>query len=67
MSTTPRKIDQLGWSKPEAIESYLRLRNFAEDWDAPGMEAYDAIESSQPNTSHGQGTRTPLRRTISGR
>ncbi len=25
----------------EAMETHLRLRNFAEDWDAPGMEVYD--------------------------
>jgi hypothetical protein len=24
-----------------ALETHLRLRNFAEDWDAPGMEDYD--------------------------
>lgn len=35
------KIDQLGWSALEALETHLRLQNFADDWDAPGMEAYD--------------------------
>lgn len=34
-------IEQLGWSAVEALETHLRLRNFADDWDAPGMEAYD--------------------------
>lgn len=34
-------IEQLGWSSVEALETHLRLRNFAEDWDAPGMESYD--------------------------
>jgi len=34
-------IEQLGWSPVEALETHLRFRNFAEDWDAPGMEAYD--------------------------
>ena len=34
-------IEQLGWSNLEALETHLRFRNFAEDWDAPGMEAYD--------------------------
>ena len=34
-------VEDLGWSEVEALETYLRLRNFADDWDAPGMEAYD--------------------------
>jgi len=36
-------IEQLGWSAVEALETHLRLRNFADDWDAPGMEAYDDL------------------------
>ena len=36
-------IDQLGWSEVEALETHLRLRIFADDWDAPGMEAYDDL------------------------
>lgn len=36
-------IDQLGWSAIETLETHLRLRSFAEDWNAPGMEAYDAL------------------------
>lgn len=28
----------------KAIETYLRLKSFAEDWDAPGMEIYDEME-----------------------
>ncbi len=36
-------IEQLGWSSIEALETHLRFRNFAEDWDAPGMEAYDDL------------------------
>ena len=34
-------IEQLAWSSVEALETHLRFRNFANDWDAPGMEAYD--------------------------
>lgn len=34
-------IEQLGWSAVEALETHLRFRSFAEDWDAPGMGAYD--------------------------
>ncbi len=36
-------IASLGWSEPEALETHLRLRSFAEDWNYPGMEAYDAL------------------------
>lgn len=35
------RIEQLGWSAIEALETHLRFRSFAEDWDSPGMEAYD--------------------------
>lgn len=34
-------VEQLGWSAVEALETHLRFRSFAEDWNAPGMEAYD--------------------------
>lgn len=37
------RIEQLGWSDVEALETHLRFRSFAEDWDAPGMEAYDDL------------------------
>jgi hypothetical protein len=37
------KIEQLGWSAVEALETHLRFRSFADDWDAPGMEAYDDL------------------------
>ncbi len=33
----------LGWTQREVLETYLRLQPFAEDWDAPGMEAYDEL------------------------
>jgi hypothetical protein len=36
-------IEQLGWSSIEALETHLRFRNFADDWDAPGMDAYDDL------------------------
>lgn len=42
VSQLPR-IEQLGWNALEALETHLRFRNFAEDWDAPGMEAYDDL------------------------
>jgi hypothetical protein len=34
-------IADLGWSEEEARETYYRLLTFKEDWEAPGMEAYD--------------------------
>ncbi len=36
-------IKSLGWSEADALETLLRLRTFAEDWDHPGMEAYDDL------------------------
>jgi len=39
----PNSIKALGWQPVEALETYLRLRIFADDWDAPGMEAYDDL------------------------
>ncbi len=36
-------LDSLGWTREEALETYHRLRVFAEDWDAPGMELYDRL------------------------
>lgn len=36
-------ISDLGWSEAEAQETYYRLLAFQEDWEAPGMEAYDEL------------------------
>ena len=36
-------IDDLGWSEEETKETYYRLLSFKEDWEAPGMEAYDEL------------------------
>jgi hypothetical protein len=36
-------ISDLGWSAEKASETYMRLRHFEEDWDAPGMDAYDDL------------------------
>ncbi len=36
-----RLIRDLGWSVEEAAMTYYGLRSFEEDWDAPGMDAYD--------------------------
>ena len=39
----PLLIHELGWSDEEAQETYYRFRPFQEDWEAPGMEAYDDL------------------------
>ena len=36
-------ISDLGWSPEKAAETYMRLRHFEEDWNAPGMDAYDDL------------------------
>ena len=33
----------LGWTAAEIAETHYRLIAFKEDWDAPGMEAYDEL------------------------
>ncbi len=46
-STTKYKggldIRDLHWTAVETLETYLRLKPFEEDWNAPGMEGYDAL------------------------
>lgn len=42
-SVASNDIRHLGWSQMDTLETYLRLRNFEEDWDHPGMEAYDEL------------------------
>jgi len=37
------QLADLNWTREEAIETRLRLRSFEEDWDAPGMDAYDRL------------------------
>jgi len=34
-------VHDLGWSKDEALDTHFRLRPFQDDWEAPGMDAYD--------------------------
>lgn len=36
-------IFDLGWTREEAQSARLAMRSFEEEWDAPGMEAYDAL------------------------
>lgn len=42
---TPRPllIRDLGWTEAEAAAIRAQLATFEEDWDAPGMDAYDAL------------------------
>lgn len=37
------KISQLGWSQAEAQAVRDSLMSFADDWNAPGMDSYDAL------------------------
>jgi hypothetical protein len=34
-------VEDLGWIAEAARDTRERLRSFAEDWDAPGMELHD--------------------------
>ena len=36
-------IKEIGWSREEALETRARLATFEEDWNAPGMKAYDEL------------------------
>lgn len=38
-----RVLADLGWTEAEALETRMRLKSFEEDWNAPGMEAYDRL------------------------
>ncbi len=38
-----RRIEALGWSQEEAGIVRERLLSFEEDWNAPGMDAYDEL------------------------
>ena len=42
-ATAPLLVSNLGWSGEEAKETRTRLAALEEDWDAPGMEAYDRL------------------------
>lgn len=60
VTTSPvaeRSIAALGWTQAEALETYLRLRSFAENEDAPKMEAYDrdtVLTEFKPKTELGR-------------
>jgi|WetSurSiteA1Bulk_404760.scaffolds.fasta_scaffold00219_9 hypothetical protein len=43
-NTIPKNsIASLGWTSVETLETHLRLQLFEDDWDYPGMEAYDDL------------------------
>lgn len=39
----PKLLADIGWSQAEAFETRARLGAFEEDWNAPGMDAYDEL------------------------
>ncbi|MBI5193328.1 MAG: hypothetical protein HZA08_07810 [Nitrospirae bacterium] len=36
-------LRNLGWTESQANETRARLKSFEEDWNAPGMDAYDVL------------------------
>jgi hypothetical protein len=38
-----RTIASLGWTREQAAKVRNQLASFEEDWNAPGMEAYDRL------------------------
>ena len=36
-------LEQAGLTRDQAINLRARLKTFADDWNAPGMEAYDEL------------------------
>jgi len=39
----PLLVSNLEWTVEEVQETRARLASLEEDWDAPGMEAYDTL------------------------
>lgn len=39
----PLLVSDLDWTTAEVQETRARLATLEEDWDAPGMEAYDTL------------------------
>lgn len=42
-ATGPLLVSDLGWSTQETQDTRARLAALEEDWDAPGMDAYDNL------------------------
>ena len=36
-------LEELEWSETEVKESYYRLQHLEDDWNVPGMDAYDKL------------------------
>ena len=36
-------VKDLGWTFLETFETRVKLQSFEEDWNSPGMEAYDEL------------------------
>jgi hypothetical protein len=36
-------LQDLGWTQALALETRMRLKSFQEDWEFPGMEAYNEL------------------------
>lgn len=36
-------LQDRGWTEAQAAETRARLKSFDTDWNAPGMEVYDAL------------------------
>jgi hypothetical protein len=36
-------LEQVGLTREQAVNLRARLKTFEEDWNAPGMEAYDKL------------------------
>jgi hypothetical protein len=43
VSESPGTIAGLGWTPEQAALVRAQLASFEEDWNAPGMEAYDRL------------------------
>ena len=37
------RLSDLGWSREQILDTRIRLRSFEDDWEAPGMDAYDRV------------------------
>lgn len=37
------RVSDLGWTREQTLDTRTRLCAFEDDWDAPGMDAYDGL------------------------
>jgi hypothetical protein len=50
-AAVPLRVSDLEWSRGEAMQTRGRLVALEEDWDAPGMEAYDYLINEEKSSS----------------